>query len=320
MKPEDLRTELRGLAQRLTDLQRTELRPFSVIQAAHELGLRVSLKMYRRSAGRGAKAPNGDGILEFNNTPEIVLFRASSQATKKTLSPSDEAGLFARERFTIAHEIAHWLAYDKFDVEPEEPGTPVYWQHEKIMHDFAGVLLVPDHLLDLWMASVKPGKLATIHDVAGWVCESSTSMSVVTSRVVGRQPGTGFLKLAIGKEKKRGPKKPAEKVILEVLPNAISNGLDLPNNFARIYNDRLIEVLFSKKIGFEVLMTSTSFDGKKVQNLCVWWREAPLYKGERLQHIETDDVENVFWTSWATPEEVQATVQSGKSNSKQLSF
>ncbi len=164
-----------------------------LIRMAQELGLRVSLQLYRQSAGRGMKIGGQEAILNYGHPPEIVLFRSTQQTVKKTLSSEDEQHLNIRERFSLAHEIAHWFAFKQFNIDPEEPGTPVYWQHEKIMDDFAGVLLVPEKLLDKWVYGINGGGIANIHHVSRWARDAKVSFSALAERVVERQPGTGFL-------------------------------------------------------------------------------------------------------------------------------
>jgi hypothetical protein len=45
------------------------------------------------------------------------------------------------ERFTIAHEVAHYLVEGRFGYRPRSQRE--YWQLEEICHEFAGALLVP---------------------------------------------------------------------------------------------------------------------------------------------------------------------------------
>jgi len=275
-----------------------------LIPMAQELGLRVSLQLYRQSAGRGVTTGGQEGVLNFSQPPEIVLFRSTKQSFKKNLSAEDEENLTVRERFSLAHEIAHWYAFKQFGIDPEEPGTPDYWRHEKIMNDFAGVLLVPEKLLDKWVNAIDGGGIANIHHVSRWSRDANVSFSALVTRVVERQPGTGFLKLAVGEEKATKKLQRAPRPILEVLPEAVGNGIALPNNFAPIRNDRLIEKLRGSKKGYEKWMPSISFDNKKIQNLYLWWLQTNFFKGEKFRHL--NEIEDVYWTSWAERDLIEA--------------
>jgi hypothetical protein len=51
----------------------------------------------------------------------------------------------ARERFMIAHELGHLVLERHCGVRPL--GTSEYWRHEHLADNFAGMLLVPDHIV-----------------------------------------------------------------------------------------------------------------------------------------------------------------------------
>jgi len=60
----------------------------------------------------------------------------------------------ARARFSVAHEIAHYIIWRKTDTLPHSLD---YWDHEAACDDFAGRLLIPAARLEEFL-SVHPGK------------------------------------------------------------------------------------------------------------------------------------------------------------------
>src|SRR5262245_35611553 len=49
----------------------------------------------------------------------IVVYRQSSSPFRRMLHREEDHVLTARERFSVAHELGHWLALDRFGVKPE---------------------------------------------------------------------------------------------------------------------------------------------------------------------------------------------------------
>jgi Zn-dependent peptidase ImmA (M78 family) len=68
--------------------------------------------------------------LQLEDPPTIIIYRQKQEAV-----------LSARERFSIAHEIAHWVIWRRFGSLPSS-GTE-YWWHETVCNEFAAGLLVP---------------------------------------------------------------------------------------------------------------------------------------------------------------------------------
>lgn len=68
--------------------------------------------------------------LKLEDPPTIIIYRQKQEAV-----------LSARERFSIAHEIAHWVIWRRFGSLPSS-GTE-YWWHETVCNEFAAGLLVP---------------------------------------------------------------------------------------------------------------------------------------------------------------------------------
>jgi Zn-dependent peptidase ImmA (M78 family) len=71
--------------------------------------------------------------LQLEDVPTIIIYRQNLSLL-----------LSARERFSIAHELAHWIVWRRFGF---LPSSETYWEHETICNEFAAGLLVPPHAL-----------------------------------------------------------------------------------------------------------------------------------------------------------------------------
>jgi hypothetical protein len=90
---------------------------------------------------------------------EIVLLRRP-ESIQTDLSP--------RDRFTIAHEIGHWLIETRVGFRPHSNGE--YWRLEEVCNQLAGQLLAPDE----WVAELACRRfdraldlLTEVHRLAG---------------------------------------------------------------------------------------------------------------------------------------------------------
>lgn len=79
------------------------------------------------------KKGTAESHLQLGTTPSIVVYRHSP-------------GLFlsAKERFSIAHELAHWVVWRRFRF---LPSSETYWDHETLCNEFAAELLMPTRAL-----------------------------------------------------------------------------------------------------------------------------------------------------------------------------
>src|SRR5205807_1171969 len=57
--------------------------------------------------------------------------------------------LSARERFSIAHELAHWVIWRRYGSLPGSASE--YWFHETLCNEFAAGLLVPQSALEKFL-------------------------------------------------------------------------------------------------------------------------------------------------------------------------
>ncbi|MGZ8870137.1 MAG: ImmA/IrrE family metallo-endopeptidase [Pyrinomonadaceae bacterium] len=79
-----------------------------------------------------------NSCLEIDNGPTIVIYR-----------PNPALFLSPRERFSIAHELAHWVIWRRFGSLPESDSE--YWFHETLCNEFAAGLLVPHSALEQFL-------------------------------------------------------------------------------------------------------------------------------------------------------------------------
>ncbi|MGC5171632.1 ImmA/IrrE family metallo-endopeptidase [Microbacterium sp. DT81.1] len=109
-------------------------------------------------------------ILRTGRSPRPVLFRTDGDTGR---------ALTARERFTVAHEIAH--AVIDWDPDSRPVRTRDYWRLEDLCNRFAGELLVPDRRLarltrGTWTLS------ARLIEVFRLVDEANVSIQVAARR------------------------------------------------------------------------------------------------------------------------------------------
>jgi hypothetical protein len=98
--------------------------------------------------------------------------------------------LTARERFSVAHELAHAIVDDLAPVRLNRPSH--YWQLEAVCDDFAARLLVSDAVLretlrEKLAQSTAQGLLDAVRRTAR---EQQVSMSCAARRIVELRPGT----------------------------------------------------------------------------------------------------------------------------------
>jgi hypothetical protein len=88
--------------------------------------------------------------LEVEREPKITICR---KASALFLSP--------RERFSIAHELAHWVIWRRFG---SLPGSNTeYWFHETLCNEFAAGLLVPDAALGRFLEAQQREQIDPVH-------------------------------------------------------------------------------------------------------------------------------------------------------------
>jgi hypothetical protein len=99
--------------------------PLDLMALLSDLGLGLVIRVRdQRHAGSLNRSPDGW---------EVVLARPAERL--------HEPGLSQFERFTIAHEIAHYLVEARFGYQPGSQRQ--YWWLEDMCNEFAGALLIP---------------------------------------------------------------------------------------------------------------------------------------------------------------------------------
>ncbi|MCC7174419.1 MAG: ImmA/IrrE family metallo-endopeptidase [Bryobacterales bacterium] len=100
-----------------------------------------------------------------------------------------------RERFSVAHEIGHWIVSEQLGVPPAETSRD-YWRQEEWVNSFAGCLLVPERLIKTWLAAIPETK--PVPPIGLWrmaTRELRVSQEVLARVIVRVRPATAFLKL-----------------------------------------------------------------------------------------------------------------------------
>jgi IrrE N-terminal-like domain len=122
-------------AKRLASLKSFPLDLFSLLS-----DLRIGLTF-----SSVARDPNHSGsVLKRADTWEITVVRPRRDIYRTELVP--------RERFTVAHELAHCIIEANFGFRPSSQSA--YWALERVCNDFAALLLTPTSALDQALAPV----------------------------------------------------------------------------------------------------------------------------------------------------------------------
>ena len=224
---EGTRGELIAAAAQLRARSRRNACP--VLAVAAELDVAVKL-IFHSGTRRDAR------ISLKTYPPEIQLFRVSHASGSRALTPQEEGLLSPRERFSVAHELAHWIAYDRLRIQPSTEESE-YWRQEQLMDEFAAKLLVPDDLVDLWISDLAGCLVPTGVQVRQWAREAKVSEEVVAKALCRNLHRTGFLRL-IPHRLEFG-----NQLVLRVQFSCYSAGIKLPNLHAHIKSPVLQDYL-----------------------------------------------------------------------------
>jgi hypothetical protein len=199
---------------------------------ANELGMEVELRFYSNKKVREAQS-------EINSSrPRIVVYRKAAANGVMEMAPEMEHLLTPRERFSIAHEIGHCLAFKNFSAPPvlKEADPQEYRRQERCMDDFAGALLVPDWLTKLWLtkiSNVEPVSLNWLKTRAAAQC--GVSSEVVAGALTRFEPSIGFLKAA------EAVRLANDRRLFVVFYSSYGAGLKLPNLHSFIDDEAFIK-------------------------------------------------------------------------------
>jgi len=173
--------------------------------------------------------------------------------------------LTPRERFSVAHELGHWVAYSRLKIKPEAKGER-YWEHERAVNAFAASLLVPDWLVTRWLDEVPEGMPVCPFALRKWASlQCRCSEEVVAKALVKCGSSIGFLKLLPTTRKKDGTR------VLRVLCSAAGSKVRLPSEHAHIENPDFQKLLDSRSVG-EAQLKEVQLGRCNLQNLRIAWR------------------------------------------------
>ncbi len=291
MFSQDLASELKLIAKELRPRELQHL--FSVIKTAEDVGTQVELHLHTIGKQREAQ-------VDFNgHPPRIILFRPSETNGSRVLSSSDEHLLTARERFSIAHELGHFFAHQRFQLKPARESRK-YWQQEAWMNEFASTLLVPDWLVTVWLSDIPEGRLISPLTVRGWAREQcKVSEEVIAKTLCRARKGIGFIKASLMMGRKDGVP------ILKTLFSDSGEGLFLPKVHSHIRNSALIKTLQTKKLGIEEF-PGCQLGLCKPQDLSIAWRcvgfSSESSRDSRKERVAKDQK---FWLSIAFSERAE---------------
>lgn len=265
----DFRQELLRIAERMRPVGP---RSVSVLEIAHSLGITVSFRFHSSRSSNTAQ-------IDFRNRPpKILVFRFGKSEGEQEVGWGEESLLTPRERFSVAHELGHWLLFNQFNVEPQLDER-LYWAQEDTVNTFAAHLLVPNWLARNWLEGTEDGSPISPFALRSWATQSRVSEEVAGKALARYRSTIGFLKLLPMQRKRDGAR------VLQVLSSAAGEGLRLPTERSHIDCPRLWTSLQADRVGLG-WFSELRLGRCPPQNLYIAWRRAT-----RL------GVEEVLWLS-----------------------
>lgn len=167
-------------------LSRTATLPRDLDQLNSELRL-LPIKIDAPSRQR-----NG-GLVRVGRNHQVVVYRSSA---------SDARPLSSRERFTVAHEIGHYVVEDKLGIHPGCRGE--YWGLEDVCNEFAARVLMPDWALEPYLEGGTNTALGLYQAVQDLMRRANVSMVAASRRLVPFIPGASALEVREGMSRGAG--------------------------------------------------------------------------------------------------------------------
>jgi hypothetical protein len=261
----------------------------SVLKVAHQLGTRVCLRLEKVRAQWSAR-------VELSvKPPTIFLMRHSPVNGERYLDDHEDHLLSPRERFSVAHELGHLVAYDRFHLLPATEKSE-YWIQEEWMHRFAATLLTPDSVIDDCLSGLRSGE-----PVCPFLLQARAtriarlSQEVLATQLCLRRSEIGFMKVALTKRKADNQR------ILRVLFSTSGDRLRLPKNYSHIGHEHLLSRIEAEGVG-SATMRQCVLGKLEPQDVKIVWRRSGMLRGldKNLPTEDSRDLVPVFWVSVAS--------------------
>jgi len=237
----------------------------SILRVAHQAGARVCMR-FETECGRSPAS-----IELAMKPPTIYLTRHSPLRGQRYLDVHEDHLLTPRERFSVAHELGHLVAYDKFNLLPAVEKSE-YWIQEEWMHKFAGTLLTPESVVDDCLNDLRLGTpvcpfilRAKASDVA------RVSQEVLATQLCLKRPDIGFMKVVFAK------RKADDQRVLRVIFSTSGDQLRLPKNHSHIDCGSLVRKLENGDVG-SATMQRCVLGKLDPQDVNIAWRRAGVLK------------------------------------------
>lgn len=249
--------------------------PISMVQVANNLGTIVSLRLHTTLSRPAAQ-------IDMRQRPaKIVLYRQGKVDGEREIRPQEESLLTPRERFSVAHELGHWILFRQLGVGPQFDKRK-YWYQEHVINDFAGYLLAPDWLVMQWLSRIPEGTVIPPFALKHWASsDCGASEEVVAKRLVRQRDSIGFLRVLPIRRKRDGAD------VLQVICSAAGESLRLPHERSYVETSELWRLVRESKVG-SATQSKLQLGRCKPQDLQLAWR--------RGNQIGTDET---IWISLA---------------------
>lgn len=255
-----------------------------VLRIASKLGVNVRLCLEKGTRRPSARA-------ELLSTPfTIHITRPSAVTGFRDLVDGEDHLLTARERFSVAHELGHCVAYEEFGLLPSTNRSE-YWIQEEWMHRFAAALLTPEWFVHDCLNHVPRGEPVSPFLLRSWAKNTArVSQEVLAKRLCMLREGLGFLKLA-------PVRRTNGRLALQVQYSCAGAGLKIPANHSLISNVALLNML-ERCITGRTTMKSGALGRVQTQDIeAVWLRSGILPKQGHTERSREPELVPLFWVS-----------------------
>ena len=188
--------------------------------------------------------PSSPACLDLASHPHIIFLNRRAPAKgERFLSVDDEHLLTPRERFSVAHELGHLVAFRELNLLPAQEKS-MYWTQEAWMNRFAATLLIPDILLEEWLGTVQANQPVPPFFLRKWASEEAKlSEEVVASLLCLRRPSIGFLKVEPVMRKRDDHR------VLRVSFSVSGDAISLPKTHSHVDDEHLLSKLEAETSG-----------------------------------------------------------------------